>query len=129
MGYYTELKLSCQLNKDAPLDILEKLSNGQMHDELFMAKFGRVEGLYNVSETPELPIDHPFGKTHRWPQIFNQSTTVFDKARKTLKIECDIKAYEADYEKLIEWLKPYIVSGKAKSRGENMDYWIDLLND
>ena len=127
MGYYTELKLSCQLNDKAPLDIIEKLCQGKMWNELAMQKFGRTEGLFSVDEQPELPINHPFGKTHRWSQIFNTSTSVFNKKRKTLRINCDIKAYENDYDLLIDWLKPFIVTGTAKIKGENVDHWIKLL--
>lgn len=122
MGYYTELKFSVQLNKDAPLDVLEKLANSTMLEELWE---GDVPGIMYVIDIPNIPIEHEFGRTHRWTQIFHGAK--FNKVRKTLKIECDIKAYENDYEKLVDWLKPYIVSGKAKYKGEDMDTWIPLL--
>lgn len=126
MGYYTKLKLSIQLNENAPLDILEKLCNGEMMEELFIEKFGKIPNIMSVASTPELPINHDFGKTHRWDQIFHESTSIFNKETKILKIECDIKEYEQDYEKLIDWLKPYIITGEAKSKGEDQDTWVTL---
>jgi hypothetical protein len=125
MGYYTKLNLSFQLSKDAPLEFLEKLCNGELEKELFEAVGINLE-CHSVADTPNLPIDHPFGKTHRWTQIFNGA--IFNKSRKTLKIKCEIKTYENDYEKLVDWLKPYIISGKAKYKGEDLDFWINLLN-
>jgi len=125
MGYYTTLKLSVQLNKDAPLDILEKLCNQELFKELME---GELPSIMSVGDTPNIPIDHPFGKTHRWTQIFAVGNIQFNKERKTLKINCEIKEYEEDYSKLIDWLKPFIVSGKAKSRGEDDSDWINLLN-
>jgi len=122
MGYYTELKLSVQLNREAPLDVLENLADGSMWEIITGSE---IPSIHSVQDTPNLPIDHEFGKTHRWTQIFHGAK--FNKARKTLKIECDIKAYEDDYEKLVDWLKPYIISGRAKYKGEDMDNWIKLL--
>lgn len=124
MGYCTRLILSIQLNKDAPFDILDKLCNQTMFKELY----GSEPSIMSVADVPNLPIDHDFGKTHRWTQIFNGEQCILDLGRKTLKIKCDIKAYEQDYEKLIDWLKPFIVSGKAKAKGEDEDSWRDILN-
>lgn len=123
MGYYTQLKFSCQLSKDAPLDILEKLCNDTIYKEITGYEQPSIS---TVNELPNLPIDHSFGKTHRWDQIFGSVNTKFNKKRKTLKIHCDIKAYEDDYEKLIDWLRPFIISGSAKYKGEEMDYWLDI---
>lgn len=119
MGYYTELQLEVILTKDAPLDIIEKLSNNAMWNELAFAKFGRTIGAFNVSETPNLPIEHPFDKSTRWDLIFNTSTTTFNKDIRALKIICDIKAYESIYEQLIDWLTPYILKGTIKTKGED----------
>jgi hypothetical protein len=124
MGYYTKLKLSCQLDSRAPFDVLEKLCSDTMYEFITGQEHPAIS---SVQDTPNLPIDHPFGKTHRWTQIFGSSTCTLNTKRKTLKIECDIKAYEGDYEKLIDWLKPYIISGTAKYKGEDMDHWIKIL--
>ena len=123
MGYYTELEVNIILNEHAPLDVLEKLSNGEMWEELSQAKFGRSEGLFSVAEEPELPIEHEFGKSSRWSQIFNLHTTVFNKKNRTLIIKCDIKAYDEIYDHLRDWLEPFIVSGTIKEKGESCDQW------
>jgi hypothetical protein len=126
MGYYTELKLNVTLKDDTStemLDILDKLSSGDMWEELSQAKFGKSYGIFSVSEEPEIPINHIFGKSHRWSQIFNPHTTIFNKEHKTLKIKCDIKAYDDIYEHLIDWLKPYILKGKIKTQTECQDEW------
>lgn len=124
MGYYTKLKFSVQLSKDAPFDILKLLSEDKMWEHI---TGNENPSSHLVADTPNLPIEHEFGKTHRWNQIFHSGTTKLDINRKTLKIECDIKAYENDYDKLVDWLKPYIISGSIKSKGEDQDSWINLL--
>lgn len=123
MGHYTKLKFSCSLKDNAPLDVLEKLSNGEMYKFITGEEHPPI---MCVSDIPNIPINHPFGKTHRWDQIFNGAT--FNKKRKTLKIECDIKQYEEDYPKLVDWLKPFSWSGRAQVKHESMDYWIDIWN-
>jgi len=131
MGYYTKLKCDVTLNNDTPeeiLDILEKLSSGDMWNELAQDKFGKSVGGFSVEEQPELPIDHIFGKSHRWSQIFNTATTVFNRVDKTLKINCEIKAYDEIYDHLVDWFTPYIYSGLIKTKGEDNDTWyIDIL--
>lgn len=123
MGYYTKLNFSCQLNDKAPFDILEKLCNQTIYKEITGQD---IPEIMSVDDLPNLPIDHPFGKTHRWIQIFHGELVEFNRKRKTLKIKCDIKAYEDDYEKLVDWLSPYIISGKAKYKGEDVPYWLNI---
>lgn len=124
MGYYTKLNLSVQLNKDAPFEILDKLVSHDMWKEIT----GEDQpNCHLVANTPNLPIDHPFGRTHRWNQIFHKSTTKLNLQRKTLKIQCEIKAYEDDYELLLDWLKPFIVSGSVKTKGEEDRGWTTLF--
>ncbi len=128
MGNYTQLKVNITLSEEAPLDIIEKLSNGEMQRELYQAKFGRTEGLFSVAETPELPITHKFGKSKRWDQMFHGAK--FNKEERTLKFKCDIKAYDNIYEDLVDWLKPFILSGTIKELGEWSDNneWSILLH-
>jgi hypothetical protein len=121
MGTYTQLKVNITLSEEAPLDIIEKLSSGEMWEELATAKFGRFEGMFPVSEEPELPIEHVFGKSDRWSQIFSPYTTIFNKELRTLKIDCDIKAYDNIYEDLVDWLKPFIIDGHIEEQGEWQD--------
>ena len=40
MGYYTQLKLSVTLSEQAPLEVIKKLCDGTMEQELFTLKFG-----------------------------------------------------------------------------------------
>ena len=52
MGYYTRLKLSINLSEQAPLEVIKKLCNGTMEQELFALKFGEIPSIYTVAETP-----------------------------------------------------------------------------
>lgn len=124
MGYYTKLKFSAQLKPDAELfSVLECLAKGEMYKKIT----GKEEPVIsNVASTPNLPIDHEFGKTHRWDQMLNPSTMKLDVSRSTLKVECEIKAYDQIYDKFIDWLRPFIISGSSKMKGEEMDVWITL---
>lgn len=124
MGYYTELKLDVILNKEAPIDTIENLCNGTLHDKLYKDKFGEIPAMISVVDTPNLPIEHPFGKSHRWDQIFHGAS--YDTINKQLVINCDIKAYDEIYEKLFDWLFPYIISGSIKEKGEDQDEWVTI---
>ncbi len=123
MGYYTELKLTAILNDNAPIVILEKLANGDMYEHITGES---MPSIMAVADTPNLPIQHAFGRTHRWDQIFNPNTTILDLDNRTLSIKCDIKEYEDDYEKLVDWLKPYCTSIKAVAKGEDSDSWYNI---
>jgi hypothetical protein len=127
MGYYTKLSIKVVLTKNAPIDILTKLCNDEMWKELATAKWGKYELAYTVSDSPKLPIEHPFGQSTRWSQIFNNVTSKLNIEDNTLKVKCDIKAYESIYEQLIDWLTPYIESGVIKTKGEDENKWtLDL---
>ena len=121
MGFYTQLKLSVTLSEQAPLEVIKKLCDGTMEQELFTLKFGKLPNFHTIAETPELPISHEFGKSTRWDQIFHNAT--FNEENRKLKIDCDIKAYDNIYEHLIDWLKPFIEMGHIKSKGEDQDDW------
>lgn len=124
MGYYTELKLNVILNDKGPLDILDDLCNGNLIEKLFIDKFGEVPGTLSVADTPDIPIEHKFGKSDRWDQIFYNAE--FSKETNNLIIDCDIKAYDNIYEDLFDWLSPYIVSGSIRERGECENEWITI---
>ncbi len=126
MGYYTELKLDVILNDECPLDIIDGLCNEDLMEKLYIDKFGKVPSLLSVSETPNLPIKHEFGKSHRWDQIF--SNAKFNKKTNNLVINCDIKAYDNIYEQLVDWIKPYIISGNIQEKGEDSNEWYIILN-
>lgn len=128
MGYYTELKAKLQLNQDAPKQLLEELCNGVLSDKLFTEKYGHVPSICSVSEIPNLPIEHIFGKSYRWNQIFGSRNTKYDKITNTLIIDCDIKAQDDIYYHLLDWLTPFIDSGEFKTKGEDSSEWLILLS-
>ena len=121
MGYYTKLEADLLLNEEAPLELITKLCSGDMWEELAQAKFGNIPSMYSVEEEPELPIEHLFGKSKRWTQIF--SATTIDSLTRVLHIECEIKAYDEIYELLFDWLKPFIIAGTWRTKGEDSDEW------
>jgi hypothetical protein len=127
MGYYTELKFSAQLRPDTELfSLLESLSKDEMFEKLTGKE---LPALSAVANTPNLPINHEFGKTHRWDQMLNSNTMKLNVSRKTLKVNCEIKAYEDDYEKFIDWLKPFIISGTAETKGEMDSSWNKIFKE
>jgi hypothetical protein len=124
MGYYTKLKLNVILNDKGPLYILNEICNKELVNNLYIDKFGELPIIMSVVDTPNLPIEHIFGKSHRWDQIFHNAT--FNKKTNNLIINCDIKAYDNIYEDLIDWLSPFIVSGSIEEKGEDQDEWLIL---
>jgi hypothetical protein len=108
MGYYTEFKFKAPLNKDYP-QILNRLVNDQ--EGLWKELKGEDKpSMYQVNERPDLPIDHPFGKTVRWPCLFYNSK--FDG--KTLELDCDINCGYHEIQKFLDWIKPYVRGRKKK---------------
>jgi hypothetical protein len=124
MGYYTELKLDVILNNEGPLDIINGLCNEKLMDKLYIDKFGKVPVILSVCDTPNLPIEHIFGKSHRWDHIFSNAS--FNKETNRFIVDCDIKAYDDIYEHLVDWLTPFIISGSIQEKGEDQDEWITM---
>ena len=91
MSYYTNLKMNVILNDDAPLTFLDDLCNNGLMDKIYIEKFGKVPSIISVADTPPLPIEHIFGQSKRWDEIFCKAK--FNKETKELNIDCDIKAY------------------------------------
>lgn len=104
MGYYTEFDLKLPLRKDTPLEILDLIQN------LCIGNFWEEPPIYQVNERPDLPIEHEFGKTTRWPQIFSNATF----SNYILLVKGELKNYDNEIQKLIDWLKPYIKGRKKK---------------
>lgn len=120
MGFYTKLKFSAQLNSDAPIDFLDKLINTNYIEEI--ANSVGIKNIYSVHDFPRLlEINHDFGKTDRWESVIQCAS--FDKERKVIKVDCDLKAYDGLYDKFTDWLRPYIVSGSWKEMNENEECW------
>jgi hypothetical protein len=126
MGYYTQLKCDVLLNDANTIQLINDLLTGDLMNDLFLARFGRMPSVYSVGDTPDLPISHIFGKSSRWPQMLHpNSCTITDNK---LVIECDIKAYNDIYEHFVDWLKPFIITGTIEIKFEDQDDWITLLN-
>lgn len=102
MGMYTELVLKCGIKDSAPkvvIDVLDKLFNG------------------SVDEVEVLP-DHEFFKCPRWECIgscwsyyhipFALSKFQHDEISKDLFSRSDLKNYDNEIAKFIDWLMPYI---------------------
>lgn len=123
MGYYTTFKFKAKLSKDAPWEILNKL----VYDHNSLWPNGKSPDAYQVNERPDLPIDHPFGKTPRWPQMFNNAS-IKDSI---LEIETELKNYDEEIQKFIAWIKPFVVGRKQKTylgswQGEDMKEPINI---
>lgn len=123
MGYYTETHFKFTLREDTPqevLDLLEKVINNQREfyasllpgeSELARALREGEAVMMSVADTPNLPIDHQFGKCTRWDQFLSGSFVM--KSRR-LEIDSDIKAYDGEPYKFLAWLAPYIVKKRRK---------------
>jgi hypothetical protein len=113
MGMYTELHFNSELRKDVPQDVLDALH--------YMV--GRVEA------EPTLP-DHPLFLSSRWRSVLlcdsyyfdadTHSTLRFDETAGAyyLCIRSNLKNYEGEIEKFIDWIRPYL----AKEQGEFLGF-------
>jgi len=102
MGMYTELIIKCSIKEDVPdfvIDILDKMFND------------------HGAEIFDLP-DHEFFKCERWDWIGSSSSyyhTPFalskfqhDEISSDLFSRSDLKNYDCEIEKFINWIMPYI---------------------
>ncbi len=104
MGMYTEFHFNVELKKDIPQEVINILN--------FM--LNKKEAL-----SPQLP-DHPLFQTHRWRVMLRcdsyyfpadtHSTLRFDDIGKSyyLCIRCNLKNYDNEIEKFIDWIMPYL---------------------
>ena len=101
---YTELYLSCELKIDLPPKVLEVL-----------------QCLFNGKERPSNLPKHEFFKCDRWSCIgrcssyyfvpFNTSKLYFDDRvtkQYFLTTRSDLKNYDGEIEKFLDWIMPYI---------------------
>jgi len=105
MGMYTELHFNCELPKDTPPSVLAVLR--------YML---REQGDRDV---PTLP-DHPLFQTSRWAVMLGcdsyyfsadtHSTLRFDECGDSyyLCIRTNLKNYDNEIEKFVDWISPYI---------------------
>ena len=114
MGMYTELNFNAALLQNTPdsvLSILGKMVNG---DDI----------------SPEGLPDHELFKTSRWDFMLVCDSCYFDARthselcwddvakRHNLCIQCNLKNYDNEIDKFIDWVTPYL----DKSYGEFLGY-------
>lgn len=104
MGMYTEFHFNARLRKDVPDDVLAILK-------------GMVQG---EDEAPETTPAHPLFATDRWEYMLQcdsyyfaadtRSTLRFDEIGgfHALCIRCNLKNYDGEIQKFIDWIMPYI---------------------
>lgn len=119
MSYYTRFTFEAKLRVDAPIELINDLI---YHQDKFWDK--DIPFLYSVEERPDIPIEHEFGKSIRWPQIFEGASLI----NRRLKIDCKLKNYDSEIDKFVDWIKPFVKGHKKKlylgqSRGETADYY------
>jgi hypothetical protein len=102
MGMYTELNCAFKLRKDTPEKVIAIIR--------FMTE---------EREKPDV-VDHSLFSTARWEEMLQcdsyyfegdtQSTIRFDDCsnRFYVTIRCNLKNYEGEIEKFIEWITPYM---------------------
>jgi len=111
MGMYTELYIACEMKPDLPKDV----------EEVLLYLFGD-------GDKPETLPDHEFFKTFRWSLIGTGSSYYFipfavsniqmagfTEPSYYITSRSDIKNYEKEIQKFLDWLRPYI-------RGSSCDH-------
>jgi hypothetical protein len=114
MGMYTELHFNSELKKDTPKEVIELLK--------FMVGEGKESG--------NLP-DDPLFKSERWKFMLQCDSYYFDAdTHSTLRLDdisgsyylcirCNLKNYDSEIKKFIEWIKPYL----NKTKGEFLGFY------
>lgn len=102
MGMYTELVMAVQLKKNTPEDVIETLK--------YMV--GDIDYLATV------PI-HDLFETARWRSMLRSNSYYFDGDTLStmryddisrayhLTIRCNLKNYDSEIEKFLDWIAPY----------------------
>ena len=100
MGMYTELVLKCTVSSEAPIKVREVL-----------------HFLFGAGSDPVTLPDHEFFECPRWKCIGNMSSFYHHPSQvNSLLEQCgdihifsrsDLKSYDGEIYKFIEWLKPY----------------------
>lgn len=104
MGMYTELILKCQLKRDLPSSVKNVIN-------------GLVEGWEEIENPPE----HEFFKCERWQRLFSMNSfyhhpeSFADYQQGYLFVRSDLKNYDGEIEKFIEWIKPYVDFADGKT--------------
>jgi hypothetical protein len=119
MASYTEFKISAKFKHDTPKEIiilLNKIVNniGDLYTELT----GSLPTAIVISDLPNLPIEHPFGKCLRWDMLFHSnnfapelySGSEFYKdmlGYYHLNIHTEFKNNCGEVELFVDWIRPY----------------------
>jgi len=112
MGMYTELHFNAELKKDTPQAVIEILK--------FM--------IGEIDEQPPVPYHSLFEKTQRWPWMLRSDSYYFDAdTHSTLRydnqesyylcIRCNLKNYDDEIEKFIDWVMPYLDKDEGEFLG------------
>lgn len=115
MGMYTEFHFNSRLKKDMPVEVRNMLK-------------------YMVSDGDdcfyELP-DHPLFSTPRWAYMLRMGSYYFDAETHStvnyddilgqcvLCIRCNLKNYDGEIQKFIDWIDPYL----DKYEGEFLGFY------
>lgn len=103
MGMYTELYIACRIRGDVPIEVINILNH-----------------MFSVDAEPEKLPEHDFFKCHRWGCLGTGSSYYFvpesvscfrrDSINSgyTLISRSDLKNYDDEIAKFIDWIKPYI---------------------
>lgn len=103
MGMYTEFHFNSELKSNCPTQVIDILR--------YM--------LGDKEESPALP-DHPIFKTDRWRHMLRTDSYYFDAdTHSTLRyddiaeahflcIRCNLKNYNGEIEKFVDWIDPYL---------------------
>ena len=104
MGMYTEMVMAVELKNDTPQQVRDVL--------------GSMTGVEEVEySTP----NHPLFQAARWKWMLNGDSAYFEGDSRstltekylgyhTLTIRCNIKNYDGELEKFLEWITPYVSS-------------------
>jgi hypothetical protein len=108
MGMYTEIIFGAALRKDTPKNIIEI-----------------IQKMINKEDTSKLVLDHPFFRSERpwllisagsyyFPGIVEPQFRFDDIAEQWyLHFRTNIKNYDDEIEKFLDWIKPYIYQGSG----------------
>jgi len=97
MGMYTELVLKCDVLPDVPENV------GQVLNFLFCGG----------DEPTDLP-DHSFFRCERWQAVgrcnsyYHHPKTINSYTENYLFSRSDLKNYDGEIEKFVDWVKPYL---------------------
>lgn len=109
MGMYTELVMAIELKRDVPKQIIRTLyyMTGQEEEDI-LEQYGKPEHeLFNtVRWTFMLQSDSYYfdGVTH---SFLEKDNLIKDNPSYYLTIRCNLKNYNNEIDKFIDWIKPY----------------------